>query len=138
MDLSQYITKSIRGREKIVFDGYSYNYKECSGEKMHWRCNQRNCLAVLHTSLQYILISLTVHNHERQQNKLNARNLIEKVKQRALETSESSRDVVINILSQPENLNNYDVTAKYLQQQVKKQETKQILHLKCVVTFRMK
>jgi hypothetical protein len=38
-NLIECITKSIRGREKLVYKGFQYNFKEEHNEKWYWRCN---------------------------------------------------------------------------------------------------
>jgi hypothetical protein len=43
VNLVPHLTKSKRGRDKLKYEGFGYNFKERNGEVLNWRCCKRNC-----------------------------------------------------------------------------------------------
>lgn len=97
VDLKDKIIVSNKGRQKIAFEGYFYNYKEITMGKIIWRCNKRGCTSLLKTNVAYLLLEITEHNHLQDDLKFNRVLFAAAAKKRALDTSETARDIVYNI-----------------------------------------
>ncbi|KAF9744819.1 hypothetical protein NGRA_3568 [Nosema granulosis] len=98
INLEKNIIESNRGGQKIAYKGYFYNFKEDLNDCVIWRCNSRGCNAVLETNFTYDLVDIGVHSHLKDEIKYNRVLLIQKAKKRALVSSESTRNIVLNVL----------------------------------------
>ncbi|KAG0437612.1 hypothetical protein DMUE_3596 [Dictyocoela muelleri] len=98
INLTKNIIKSTRGKEKIAFESYFYNYTHTNLEIMYWRCNKRGCTSILKTNVANELIVLSVHNHLKDEIKYFRTMLKQKMSDRALSSNESSRNVVLGVL----------------------------------------
>ena len=119
-NMEKYLTQSNRGKDKINYDGHEYNYKESTTTGKTWRCNQRGCNAVLKTDFDLNLQSEALHNHPGRTEKLYDRAIIEKLKDRALATSETPRDILSTILVSENVGDGLAYSAKYLTDQISK------------------
>ena len=119
INLKQFLTESTRKKEKIEMDGYAYNFKEVNDTKLIWRCNKRGCPGGLHTDAEYNLVLQKTHTHQRNIGLQKKKQLKEAIIARSLETRESSRDIVLNLLPQEE-FNNEIYSVKYLQEVISK------------------
>jgi hypothetical protein len=88
INLSEFETTSKRGGSKIVYDGYSYNYKNAFGNVLTWRCSIRGCNGTLHTDELMNFKNCNLHNHLKNENLEIRRKGINEVKTRSLSTTE--------------------------------------------------
>jgi hypothetical protein len=86
-NLSIFLTKSKIGGDKIEFDGFGYNLKEIKADVLIWRCCKRGCNCILKTTCEYVLVSMSVHNHQCEENKMNSAKVLKIMKDRALNTT---------------------------------------------------
>jgi hypothetical protein len=116
INLREFLTKSQRNKEMICYDGFSYNYKLKKDEQLLWRCNNRGCTAVLVTDLEYHWDSVLIYhsNHARNAEKERGKTMITAIKARCVETSETSRDIVLKIIENSEQAFNKNYNIKYL------------------------
>ncbi|KAG0442421.1 hypothetical protein DMUE_0280 [Dictyocoela muelleri] len=98
INLTDKIIKSIRGRDKIGYESYFYNYMYTDSGKKIWRCNKRGCPSILKTNIGNELLELSTHNHLKDEVKFFKTLLKQKISERALSTNESSRDVVLKVI----------------------------------------
>ena len=57
------IIKSSKGRDKLSFDEFIYNFHRDSKGKKQWRCQAKNCKGRLHTDSSNVLQKLGEHSH---------------------------------------------------------------------------
>ncbi|KAF9747738.1 hypothetical protein NGRA_3507, partial [Nosema granulosis] len=84
--------------DKLAYNGYFYNFTKVEIGKKYWRCNKRGCTSILKTNMTNELVELPVHKHVRDEAKYYRTLLKDKIKQRALHSDESNRNVVLNVL----------------------------------------
>lgn len=114
-NLKTFLTKSKRGKEKINDDGHSYNLKEERGSKKIWRCVDRKCPGSIHTDLFYDILSYTNHNHVSIRDEHDKHEAIQRIKNKALETTETPRNILFNeLVSTPEVFIQNNLNFKYL------------------------
>lgn len=115
-DMREFIKKSQRNREKIIFDGYEYNYKETIKGFLHWRCNKRGCSAILKTDPNYICMNIDVihPNHTKSIAKIRQRAMLEDIYKRCIDTNENSRDVLLKVIEKNNNGSHEEFNHKYL------------------------
>ena len=99
-NLSNNIIKSIRGKKKIAYESFFYNFKEHSVGKLVWRCNKRGCPSLLKTTIDCLLLEFSEHNHCSNDIKFSKVLFASKLKQRILDTSETSRVAISNVISE--------------------------------------
>jgi hypothetical protein len=87
LNLSQFLTKSKRGGDKIVYEGHGYNYKDTFKEIKNWRCCKRLCKSFLKTTLLLDLVSISDHSHGRDDDGMREDCVMTVIKKRALDTS---------------------------------------------------
>ncbi|KAG0435138.1 hypothetical protein DMUE_4867 [Dictyocoela muelleri] len=92
------IIRSNKRGEKIAFEGYFMNFKETLNECMVWRCNKRSCTSRLRTDLAYIFMSYPPHNHVKDDFKFDRVLIAAKLKERAITTEETGRNMIVSAL----------------------------------------
>lgn len=100
INLTENIIKSTRGKDKIAYEGFFYNFTHIEIGKKFWRCNKRGCTSILKTNMLNELVDLPVHKHLRDETKYFKTLLKQKMKYRALSSEESNRNVVLNVLKE--------------------------------------
>jgi hypothetical protein len=98
INLTSAIIKSNKGGNKIAYDGYLYNFKKINISKKTWRCNKRGCSSLLKNKLYSELIEVGTHNHIKDDIKYNRVLIKHKIKTRSIASSETPRQVVLNVL----------------------------------------
>ncbi|KAF9763061.1 hypothetical protein NGRA_1539 [Nosema granulosis] len=101
------IIKSNRGNDKMAYNGYFYNYTHTNMGIKYWRCNNRGCTSILKTNIRNELRDNGMHNHLTDKVKYYRTLLKQKMKTRALSSTESNRNVVLEVLKE-------NVDVKYL------------------------
>ena len=98
--LSNNIIKSIKGKEKIAIESFFYNFKEHFVGKLVWRCSKRGCPLLLKTTTDCLLLEFSEHNHCSDDIKFSKVLFASKLKQRILDTFETSRVAISNVVSE--------------------------------------
>lgn len=98
-NLEQNILKSIRGKKKIIYRNYLFNYIDIYREKISWRCNKRGCPSYLYTTCNYTFCEMTDHNHCPDMRKAERAKLMTIIKERAMSSNETPRQLIVDILS---------------------------------------
>jgi hypothetical protein len=129
MNLSDKITNTNRGKQKIVYDGYSYYYRGVKTDIHTWRCRAVRCTGKIYTNNDNILLNSTTHNHSKNES-VELVLVFNAMKKRSLVTSETSRDIVLNALQEV----NCDIsvthTVKYFRDQITKFRKEHMFSLK--------
>lgn len=128
LNMAEFITKSQRNKDKIVYDGYEYNYKERREERIIWRCNKKGCLALLYTTFDLIFEKKEIfhNNHARNISKLRQKRIISEIKKRSLLTSESSRNVLLQIIDNNKDYINENISVKYFNDEITRNRRKKM------------
>jgi len=100
INLKNNIIRSERGKKKIAWEGYFYNYKEESKDRSVWRCNKRGCVCLLYTTKEFMLISVGHHNHVRDERMYQRVLLLDKAKELSTGSNEKARGFVLNSLKE--------------------------------------
>ena len=83
------ITKTTRGSDKILLDGYSYILDRKRENKSYWRCSDRGkCGSRLTTNGSEILIPATKHSHPPDLGRISAIKMVDRIKTKARESDE--------------------------------------------------
>lgn len=98
------INLSTRGKAKIALDGYFYNYKETSERRMKYRCNKRNCNSILMVDFYDNILSIGTQAHVADLKKYDDVLFKNRIKENALNTIESARQLIFNKLDKSENM----------------------------------
>uniref|UniRef100_H2XZ20 MULE transposase domain-containing protein n=1 Tax=Ciona intestinalis TaxID=7719 RepID=H2XZ20_CIOIN len=83
--------------------GHSYVVNRKTDEKILWRCNKYQifkCRARIHTSDGMIVKRLQEHNHAGNQAKVEATGAINKIKNMAVNSQESSQQIIASVMSE--------------------------------------
>lgn len=97
-NLEDKIIQSNKGKQKLAFEGYFYNFDKIVDNTVRWRCNKRGCNVFLKTTPGYVLVSdIPLHDHMKDGNKFDRVILKAKIKERALTTQESGRDIAVSL-----------------------------------------
>lgn len=84
-------------REKFYENGFLYIFDKLSADEKteFWRCEQkRHCKARVHIVNHEVVKSINMHNHEPSAAKVAADKIVTKMKKRAIETQESTCQVI--------------------------------------------
>ena len=57
------LIKSSKGRDKLSYSGYIFNFQRVSNGKQQWRCQIKNCKGRIHTIATSILKIIGQHCH---------------------------------------------------------------------------
>lgn len=120
INLQGFLTNSKRGGDKINYLGYGYNYKEQKSGVIIWRCCKRGCVGLLKTTKDYDLIYVGFHSHLQNENVIKSMQLIEKMKERAIKTTETPRNIISKVLNNEKVFGGVTHTTKYLTEQILK------------------
>lgn len=88
---------SQRNREKFYENGFLYVFDKLSADEKteFWRCEQkRHCKARVHIVNREVVKTINMHSHEPSAAKVSADKIVTKIKKRALETQESTCQVI--------------------------------------------
>lgn len=88
---------SQRNREKFPKNGFLYIFDKLSADEKteFWRCEQkRHCKARVHVVNHEVVKCINTHNHEPSAAKVAADKIVTKIKKRAVETQESTCQVI--------------------------------------------
>lgn len=88
---------SQRNREKFCENGFLYVFDRLSADENteFWRCEQkRQCKARVHVVNGEVVKTINMHNHEPSAAKIEADRIVTKIKKRAVETMESTCQVI--------------------------------------------
>ncbi|MGL6120690.1 MAG: hypothetical protein ACRC0V_09320, partial [Fusobacteriaceae bacterium] len=124
LNLHSFLTESKRGGQKILYDGFGYNKKETKEEVIHWRCCKRGCCGIIKTDLSYNLLFMKNHSHEREFASFNDLKILNMMKKRALDTTETARDIIARVLTSEHASDSLSYTTRYLTSQICKARTK--------------
>lgn len=95
--------KGQRGNDVLVFEGFLYNKDKQRQEGIRWRCQNRSCKGSLIITNSNLIINSVVHNHSNEVLKIEKLTILDKIKNRALETTESSSSIVVRAIRTIEN-----------------------------------
>lgn len=90
---------SKRGKEMISHDGYLYNIERIRNNGKVFRCNLRNCYGKLIIDSENKVLDFKTHNHERQQNKIKCKHLLNEIKESAQLNAKLPFDVITKVTS---------------------------------------
>jgi hypothetical protein len=91
------IIKTERGNQKLVCNGFLYIKRNLKNKKEMWYCEKRNCKGSLQVENEMPFVQQQ-HNHPADLNGCNAKLVLNKIYQRALDTSEKSKDIINSFL----------------------------------------
>lgn len=93
--------KSSRGGNLLVVDGFTFRREKNITTKTIWRCTEydmRKCRARCHTEGENI-VKLSAHSHVPDAAKIDSRKAIQRIKERAVATQESTHQIVATVSS---------------------------------------
>ncbi|KAF7693695.1 hypothetical protein CDIK_2172 [Cucumispora dikerogammari] len=93
--MNYYYTKSQRGGDILVFNGFLYNKEKEYIDKTKWRCKKRGCPAIIYIYSDTQSESHNAHTHDKDLNAENKINLIESLMKRALESKARAKDIIV-------------------------------------------
>ena len=89
--------KSSKGRDKLSFDGFIYNFQRESNDKKQWRCEVKSCKARLHTTGFNVLKKLGEHSYSVEIGKEEVFEFRAGVKRRARETNDNPHRIIAEV-----------------------------------------
>ncbi|KAK6975812.1 hypothetical protein BgiMline_022196 [Biomphalaria glabrata] len=97
-------TLSSKGRSILVYEGYEFWLKKVLNRNMNWRCSKyqtHKCPVTLVTAQDDVINQSSTHNHECNRDKAIAKNAVEKIKEKMLETTTTlgacQANVIVNL-----------------------------------------
>lgn len=85
---------SKRGGRKILYQGFSYNYKKETPNKIIWRCRTAGCNSYLQTNNELAILGISDHSHEENFEKNLQDYAYRTILKRSEETSELPREII--------------------------------------------
>src|ERR1043165_9981199 len=89
--------KSQKGKDFLVEEGYTFRNERISMVKTIWKCTnyrKHKCMARCHTEKGNIKRTIGVHNHVPDTAEIEARKTLQKMKDRAITTQESTHQLL--------------------------------------------
>ena len=96
---------SEKGREKVALEGYIYRFDKNSkldADTKFWRCEQKSCLARIHTNGENVTRRLGEHTHGPNVPKVDAAKIVSALKERATNSRDAARQILSEALENVE------------------------------------
>lgn len=100
--MSFQFVKSLKGRDQLVKDGFSFHRNRQKGEKIFWRCNEYSslrCTSRCSTHKDVMVKGPTPHNHIPDPIKIQCRSAINQMKEIAITTAKTTKEVISKVSS---------------------------------------